>query len=119
MGQVLFYCTFAYIVGNGKGLYSSVVYDNFFYAVLLAVGKLVAVQADWGGVFFVVGVAKEKVYTTDCTEGKERNSDVFKKVFCAVGNYEGEFCYFQHKIDDDVNSGSEAIFHQQENKEDG
>ena len=116
MCQVLFYCTFAYIVGDGQGFNCCVVYNNFFYAVLLAVGKLVVVQADWGGIFFVVGVAKEKVYTADCCKGKKGNSKIFKKASDPIRDNQGKLYCFQSKVYSKSESGSQSILQQKKNK---
>ena len=67
MGKVFFYGRFAYIVVYGQGFDCSVIYDNFFYAVFLAVWKAVVIQVDCTGVFSVVSMSEQQVYTADCS----------------------------------------------------
>ena len=97
MGKVFFYCRFAYIVIYGQSFDCGVVYNNFFYAVFLAVRKAVVIKIDCPGIFFVVSMAEKQVYTADCAERKKCNSRIFKKAFYSVRNNQGKLGNFYYK----------------------
>ena len=105
MGQIFFNGALAYVVVDCQGLDCGIVQDDFLYAVFLAVGKLVVVQGNSTRFLFVVGMAEQKVKATDCTDGKECDSDIFKKRFCPVRNYKGQLDDFDCKVDYDTKPG--------------
>ena len=74
-----------------QSLDCSVVYNSFFDTILLAVCKLVIIKIDCSTTLFVIGVAENQIDTTDCTEGKENNSNILKKGLLTIWNNKKNF----------------------------
>lgn len=119
MGQIFFDRTFAHIVVYCEGLDCRVVYDDFFYAVFLTLGKLIIIQAYGSGIPLVVGVAEQKIDAPDCAQRKKRNAGILEKHSCAERNHKGELKNLKDKIECQTDPRHKAVFHKQQDKKHG